>query len=226
MGAIVTGFDQLPDEDRAAYARIYRALSRRGWPVPAIDSTDITRPQLLAHLRSVAGQIVRDELDNDPEGRGYGAQDNATAAHTCNEPYQPDRIGTRVQGAHTQGYVTLAGSTDAGILAEKRIAGGDPDFVTLLTNGEGVQKRGLFIRFRPNTPRAALRGQIAKIQAVTASNGIAMGVQAPFAIPAGEVFDVGYLNPPIFRARVAMILDRLPYGPNVLTADDITGARS
>lgn len=232
MPTIAFTFPTLPadaDPNRVDfYQRTYKALQRKGLAVPGTEADQISRADLLLHLQTVAGQIVRDELDNDPANRGYGALSNADAATAINEHYMAvnGAPGQRFPEANQQGYVTLAGSTDVALLAERRPSGGDPGFDTFLLASTGIPRPDAFIRFRMVTPTVGLRGKLAKVQAVTASNAIALGTKSPIVIPAGEIFDLGRPFPDILPPRLVDVLLGVPWGPRQLTEADIAAARS
>lgn len=226
MGAILSDFPSLPadgDPDRVdRYTRVYSQLAHLGLAVPATPANVITRAALLAHLQALAGQIIKDEITNNPESLNYAGSDAATATE-ISSPYTPP-AGRRWPGANATGYRTLAGSTTLALIAELNPGGGDPGFTGPVF--DGLVNANAVIRFRAATTTVALRGQARLIQVVATSAQLNLAGPLPLVVPAGEIFDVGVVHPSIiFPGRHSQILRGLPYSPNALTAADIAAAK-
>jgi len=91
MGAIVSDFPSLPadaDPNRAArYAGVYSDLAVRGLSIPVTASDAITRAALLAHLQTLAGVIIKAELQADPQALYSGAATDALKATAISDGY-------------------------------------------------------------------------------------------------------------------------------------------
>lgn len=227
MGSLTSDFPALPldaDPDRVSlYAKVYADLVAQGIALPAQASNIITRAQLLAHLQAVAGAIIKAELDNDPEARGYGgAADDDSRAILLRSEFAPN-VASRWPGASALGYSVVA-STTAGLQAT--IAGGGaPGFDALLNNPLTGTFPTVYLRFRNTTPTVALRGKFVRIDSVPAADQLAFAVQAPGAPPAGNIFDIGFIRPTTLPPRIALLLRGIPYCPNLLDAADIASAK-
>lgn len=225
MGAIVSNFPQLPadaDPNRVAvYAAVYSDLTRLGLALPATPANAITRADLLAHLQGLVGQIIKDELTNNPEVLDYAGTD-ANTANEINRPYQPPS-GRRWPGSNQTGYRTIVGSTLLGLSAELNPGGGDPGFLGPVFS-DVVPSQGV-IRFRLATTTVALRGQARIITLVPASNQLALSNPLPVIPPAGEIFDIGQVHPTIVLPPRFGQISRVPFCPNALTAADIAAAK-
>ena len=241
MGAIAYSYPSIPEvnNDPQAgpivteayknniFARIYKRLQDLGLSIPATASDAISRADLITHLQVEAGALVRSELDTDPLERGYAGLNDADAAVAINQPFvtDSDEKARKLPLANRQGYRTLAGSSDVVLVCELRPSGGDPDFTTWLAPA-GVLDQNAFVRFRRNTPTVALRGEQAKVQAVTNSSTIAIGSALSVAPGNNDRFDVVFATPDVNEPRVVTVLLKFPGGPNALTAQDIAGART
>lgn len=228
MGAITSDFVNLPADDNPRrvlkYERVYAWLTAKGHALPAQPHDTITRAQLLAHMRALAGQLVADELTTDPENRGYGGGTNQDDADALRAVYEPP-IPRKLNGSNLQGYRTKAASTDMVLVAERWQNGNNPDFVNVTApNGEEI--RGVFIKFHPNTSNVALRGKRFKLDLATDSETLAFARRIPINVDAGERFFLAAHRREVRTARVFEVLKTMPYAPNELTADDVAGARS
>lgn len=227
MGSIVSDFPALPldsDPGRATtYAKVYDDLTAMGLPTPATPANAISRAALLAFLQAQAGAIVKAELTNDPEARGYtGAASDADRATLIVSEFSPN-VATRWPGASPTGYSVIS-SSNSGM--EAAIAGGgDPGFDVLLSNPVTGVFPVVYARFRNTTTTPALRGRFVRIDGVVSTNRLTFSVHAPLAPPAGNTFDLGYARSTILPPRIAVLLRRLPFAPNTLTAADITSAK-
>ena len=227
MGAIVSDFPQLPqdaDADRVGiYTKVYESLTSLGLALPAQAPGVVTRAQLLAHLQQLAGEIIKTEIQNDPETRGYGGFTDAQIADALAREFAP-AVPTRFPGTDPAGYVVTA-STTAGLQATI-VGGGVPNFNTILKDQVfGNLRAALYIRFRNNTTTVALRGRFGRIDDAPSADQLVFAVQAPLAPPAGNIFDVGFLRAPVLRPRLAEILRRFPFAPNAITDADVSAAK-
>lgn len=227
MGAILSDFPQLPADgnpDRVAlYTAVYADLTALGLTVPPQAANVVTRAQLLAHLRQLAGDIIKAEILADPEARNYGGLTDAQIAESVASEFAPN-VPALWPGADPAGYVVTA-STTAGLQATI-VGGGAAGFDTLLKNPvTGLLRAAIYIRFRNTTTTVALRGRFGRIDDAPAGNQLVFAVAAPLAPPAGNIFDVGFLRPNVLPPRLASILRRLPYCPNAVTDADITAAK-
>jgi len=104
MAAIKTGFDNVPAETekgaRAAYAMLYADLDRLALRKPATTSEEITRDDLVAHLRAVAGELVAGYIASGPKALDGATTDEDVAARLSANigaawgplPYAPNAI--------------------------------------------------------------------------------------------------------------------------------------
>lgn len=104
MSAIKTGFDNVPTEDekgaRAAYAMLYADLDRLSLRKPTAKSDEISRDDLVAHLRTLAGELVARYIASAPKELAGATTDDDVAARisanmaaACGAvPYAPNAI--------------------------------------------------------------------------------------------------------------------------------------
>jgi hypothetical protein len=227
MGAIVNGFDNLPadaDPNRAAlYARVYADLTALGLTLPAQTADTITRAQLVAHLRALAGQLVKDELTNDPEGRGYGPLTNAQVAAILHEEFA-ETTPQRLDGSHATGYRVVAPVDARIIMLERNPGGGAPGFDTFMVKNGNVVTA--YLRFRNSATTVANRQVFRRVDVLQNGNGLVMTSPFPGVPAVGDICDLGHPNLRPIAGRLARVLRRFPYAPNALDAADVAGARS
>ncbi len=65
MGSIKHGFENLPEKD---FAGVYADLREGGWAAPAASAEEISRDDLVSHLRAIAGAAVKAVLTRNPGG--------------------------------------------------------------------------------------------------------------------------------------------------------------
>ncbi|MFL5310780.1 MAG: hypothetical protein ACJ79H_10050 [Myxococcales bacterium] len=106
MGAIKSDFENLPKEDAkgaaAAFAAVCADLERLGLPRPAgkTPPEQMTREELLAHLQTIAGELVGRYIAGKPDALDGAADDWEIAARISARlgevwgalPYAPNAI--------------------------------------------------------------------------------------------------------------------------------------
>lgn len=226
MGAIVSDFEGLPADGatpgeiaarQRAYAGVYEDLAALGLPVPVQASNVVTRAQLLAHLQAQAGALIKAELAGDPEARGYGAGDAADAV-TLAADFVPGGVA-RFPGSNATGYRVAAGSTDTGLVLVLNPGGGAPGLLAVSGLANGM------LRFRQTATTVANRGAVMTIKAVPNDTTITLDAPLPGVPTVGDVLDCGLVRPTRLPGRLGVILRRLPYSPNIITAADVAAAK-
>ena len=93
MGAIVSDFPSLPGVNDADWIANYQAcfsqLQAMGLATPPTPPDLTTRPVLLACLQGHAGDFIKAEVQNDPEGIGYAGMTNAEICEAIQKPRFP-----------------------------------------------------------------------------------------------------------------------------------------
>lgn len=225
MGAIISDFPSLPQDANPHrvqhFQQCYATLLGLGLTLPLQPASTVTRAQLLAHLQVLAGQIIKDELTNNPDSVDY-AGTNAATADNIGKAYATPQ-GRRWPGSHPTGYQVAAGSTALGLVLLTNPGLVDPGFLGAafadLPAGNGV------IRFRNTTATVALQGRVRQITLVVASGQIGLAGPLPVIPAVGDVLDLGLTSPPLNVARISQILRGFPFAPNALTTADIAAAK-
>jgi len=227
MGKIVSDFKGLPPDGatpeeiafrQRAFAGVYEDLEALELARPVTPSNVITRAALLDHLQTLAGAIIKAELDGDPDGRGYGGASDAVNADAIAADYVPGQV-VRFPGSHPTGYRVAAGSTDTGLVLVQSPGGGAPGLLAIAGLARGM------IRFRLTAATVANRGAVMTIKAVPLDNTITLDAPLPGVPTVGDILDVGLVRPSRLPGRLCQILRRFPFAPNALTPADITAAK-
>lgn len=227
MGAIVSDL-LVPDADadpnlRIRWRKANDWLNDNGFAgFTTQEILTVTKAEFITRLKRELGVAVASELTTDPESRGYSGASDAEASALISNPYagRPRRIDK----TNEQGYRTLAGSSDVALVAE-HWQGGATDFIADLIS-DGVINRQAYVTFRETTTTTELRGTTVKVQSAKFANTLGLGSPLPVSAPAGERFDLLNPNGDQIVPRISLALRGFPYSPNVLSAGDITGARS
>ena len=227
MGAITSDFPNLPQDGDARrirkYDNVYATLAGLGLSVPAQPADVITRAQLLAHLQGLVGQLVATEISNDPESLGYSGFTDEQIADAMHIEF-PANVPNPLPLSNPLGY-TITAATINGMQAEVT-GGGDPGFDALKDSLAGIIRQAVYARFRNDTLTPVLRGQFVRLDDAPSSNQVTFAVAAPGVPPVGNTFDLSLFKPLRLPPRMLVLLTRIPYCPNRLTAADIAGARS
>lgn len=227
MGSIVSDFPSLPSDahpDRVRiYTKAYGALALRGLALPGTPAASITRAAFLAHLQALVGQLIKDEITNDIEARGYSGQSDAQLVVLMRSTFAVVNPA-RLAGADPAGYVVTA-STSNGMQATV-VGGAVANFNTLMLEPvSGLLKGAIYARFRMNTTTPVLRGRLVRLDGAPAVDQLTFAGQQPGAPPVGNVFDIGTFRPNELPARFHAVLIGIPFCPNELSAADIAGAK-
>lgn len=223
MGAIVSDFPNLPADapgQAGLFQKVYDDLTALGIALPAQAANVATRAQVLAHLQAQAGALIKAELAGDPDGVGFGgAADDAARATLLCGPYVL-ATARRYPNSSLTGYQAIAGSTVAGLVVGLNPGLGNPTLLSL-SGAAGAAA----IRFRQTAATVANRGVIVPVQLVPTDTTLTLAVPLPGVPTVGDIFDIGLVTPPQQMARLAQILRRFPYAPNLLTPADVTAAK-
>jgi hypothetical protein len=206
MGNITSDFTLLPadaDPNRVAlYANIYADLTALGLGVPVTASNVITRANLLAFLQRVVGQLIKDELSNDPAILDYTGGDASLRNQVCAN-LEPNLNNTT--------YMLAAVSTTTVIT----LTGANFHLIPILV--------GASVKFKRNTPSVALQSVTAEVLSVL-PDSITLVTALPVSAAIGDRFK--FIDKRIKRrARLNELTVGIPHCPNDLTTADITAAK-
>jgi hypothetical protein len=221
MGQVTFDFPGLPADaapSRATvYAAVYADLTAKGFAVPGIAANVITRAQLLAHLQTLAGQLIKDELNNDPEQLYTGGPTNAQLANILTGDFVP-LVARRLQAANVTGYRVVAGTTLTGLVLVQNPSLADPAFLSV----PGID--AALVRFRQTATDPLLRGATMSIKLAAANNTLTLDAPLPVVPTVGDILDVGTIRAARLAGRYCQVMS-LPFAPNSLTAANVAEAK-
>lgn len=201
MGAIPTNRITNPElgPGEGNFRRIHDDLQRRGQSLanPNESAPGVVR----ARLARVAGDLIKDEITNDPAGRGYGGMSNGARLAALTSTYRP-------QFGHAAGYVItgLATSNRRHTLIVTKVGGALADLTAL-----GPLQGKAFI----------IAGRTFSVLSAPADDTLIVGELAPPPALAdiGQIFGAEILPP-----RLHTVLVGIPHAPNDIDLADLAAA--
>jgi hypothetical protein len=182
------------------------------------DPNTVTVAEVQDSIALIIGKKIKDELTNDPKGRGYAGKTDAQTADLFNAGY--DNFKKDLAGVTFEVIAPL----DTQTIKLRRVGGAAAGF-----NGFGTRAfQNKLMVFTAGTATAALRG----IQRFVVShdddtiflagrNGVAL----PVAPIAGDQVQLLESSQQVFSPRVSEVLVGIPFAPNIIDNADVKEAK-